>query len=58
MLKFVWCFFKRLEKEKLLLTGDASQYFWLLKVKSVRGIGRQMFAYFRALIKFVFVDSN
>jgi len=34
----------------------ASQYFQLLEVKMVRGIGRQMFANFRTLIKFVFVD--
>jgi len=36
-------------------------YFWLLNDKSVRGIGRQMFAYFKALIEYVlyvFVDSG
>jgi len=30
----------------------------LLEVKTVRGIGQQMFANFRTLIKFVFVDSG
>jgi len=43
---------------KFLLTDDASQYFRLLEVKTVRGIGQQMFADFRTLIKFVFVDSD
>jgi len=43
---------------KFLLTDDASQYFRLLEVKTVRGIGQQMFANFRTLIKFVFVDSG
>ena len=43
---------------KFLLTDDASQYFRLLGVKTVRGIGQQMFANFRTLIKFVFVDSG
>ena len=43
---------------KFLLTDDASQYFRLLEVKTVRGIGQQMLADFRTLIKFVFVDSD
>ena len=43
---------------EFLLTDDASQYFRLLEVKTVRGIGQQMFANFRTLIKFVFVDSG
>jgi len=30
---------KRLEEVKFLLTDDASQYFRLLEVKTVRGIG-------------------
>jgi len=34
---------------KFLLTDDASQYFRLLEVKTVRGIGQQMFANFRML---------
>jgi len=41
-----------------VLTDDASQYFRLLEVKTVRGIGQQTFANFRTLIKFVFVDSG
>ena len=43
---------------EFLLTDDASQYFRLLEVKTVRGIGQQMFANFRTLIKFVFIDSG
>jgi len=42
----------------LILTDDASQYFRLLEVETVLGIGQQMFANFRTLIKFVFVDSG
>jgi len=38
------------------VTDDASQYFGLLEVKTVRGIGQQMFANFIMYIKFVFVD--
>jgi len=49
---------KRLELVKFLQTDDASQYFRLLKVKTVCGIGQQMFANFRTLIKLVFVDSG
>jgi len=43
---------------KFLLTDDASQYFRLFEVKTVLGIGQQMFANFRTLMKFVFVDSG
>ena len=42
---------------KFLLTDDASQYCRLFEVETVRGIGQEMFANFRTLIKFVFVDS-
>jgi len=41
---------------KFLLTDDASQYFQLLEVETVREIGQQVFANFRTLINFVFVD--
>jgi len=42
---------------EFFLTDDASQYFRLLEVETVLGIG-QMFTNFRTLIKFVFVDSG
>jgi len=40
------------------MTDDASQYFRLLEVETVLGIGQQMLTNFRTLIKFVFVDSG
>ena len=46
------------ETREFLLTDDASQYFRLLEVKTVRGVGQQMFANFRTLVKFVFIDSG
>jgi len=48
----VFLYQKRLEKVTFLLTDDAPQYIRLLEVKTVRGIGQQMSANFRTLIKF------
>jgi len=57
-MRLVILYQKRLELAKFLLTDDASQYFRLLEVETVLGIGQQIFTNFITLIKFVFVDSG
>jgi len=49
---------KRLKQVKFLLNDDASYYLRLFEVKTVCEIGQQMFANFRTLINFVFVNSG